>query len=228
LRESISESVSLPGFAWIALAAALLFIISRIHEGAVHLVDRHFNRAVVEAEKRLSHAILDARSIAEVESHLVQGVYDALHLASASLFRAEDGKFLRTSENHGWDDASARELDPQDAMLAPLRVRRPFSVDRDGARRNHLPEGLTRPVLAVPIGDRFRCYAVVFYGAHAAGDDLNQDERAMLARLAPEAASVLAKLEHDRLCRRIAALESALDLATAEMGAQQPRRPRVS
>jgi hypothetical protein len=69
---------------------------------------------------------------------------------------------------------------------------------------------------------------VVFYGAHAAGDDLNQDERAMLARLAPEAASVLAKLEHDRLCRRIAALESALDLATAEMGAQQPRRPRVS
>jgi hypothetical protein len=39
---------------------------------------------------------------------------------------------------------------------------------------------------------------------------------------------VLAKLEHDRLCRRIAALESALDLATAEMGAQPPRRPKVS
>jgi hypothetical protein len=227
-RESISESVNLPGFAWIGLAAALLFIISRIHEGAVHLADRHFNRAVVEAEKRLSHAILNARSVAEVESHLVHGVYDALHLASASLFRVEDGKFLRVSEDHGWDDASARELDPQDGMLAPLRERRPFNVDRDGARRNQLPEGLTRPVLAVPIGDRFRCQAVAFYGAHAAGDDLNRDERAMLARLAPEAASVLAKLEHDRLCRRIAALESALDLATAEMGAQQPRRPKVS
>jgi hypothetical protein len=228
LREAISESVSLPGFAWIAVAAALLFIFTRIHEGAVHLADRHFNRAVAQAEKRLSHAILNARSVAEVEGHLVHGVYEAFHLASASLFREEDGQFLRTSENHGWDDALGRELDLQDPMLAPLRDRRPFDIDAEGARRNDFPEGLARPVLAVPIGDRFRCLALAFYGAHAAGDDLNHDERAMLARLAPEAASVLAKLERDRLCRRIAALETALDLATAEIGAQQPRRPKVS
>ncbi|MBV9741693.1 MAG: hypothetical protein JOZ30_18775, partial [Hyphomicrobiales bacterium] len=81
-------------------------------------------------------------------------------------------------------------------------------------------EGLARPVLGIPIGDRFRCLAIAFYGAHATGDDLNHDERAMLARLAPQAASVLAKLEHDRLCRRIAALETALDLATTEVGAR--------
>jgi hypothetical protein len=42
----------------------------------------------------------------------------------------------------------------------------------------------------------------------------------MLAGLAQEAASVLAKLEHDRLCRRIAALESALDLAASQLAAQ--------
>ncbi|MBV9976286.1 MAG: hypothetical protein JO105_12935 [Hyphomicrobiales bacterium] len=224
LRESISESVTLPSFAWVGLAAAVLFIISRIHEGAVHLADRHFNRAVVEAEKRLSGAILNSRSVAEVESHLVKGVYTALGLASASIFRHEGGKFLRTSENLGWDDDAARELDPQDRMLAPLQDRHPFNVEREEARRSHLPEGIERPVLAVPIGDRFRCQAIAFYGAHAAGDDLNRDERAMLARLAPEAASVFARLEHDRLCRRITALEAALDLATVEKGTIGPRR----
>ncbi|MBV9135697.1 MAG: hypothetical protein JO357_01445 [Hyphomicrobiales bacterium] len=46
----------------------------------------------------------------------------------------------------------------------------------------------------------------------------------MLARLAPEAASVFARLEHDRLCRRITALEAALDLATVEKGTIGPRR----
>ncbi|MBV9754014.1 MAG: hypothetical protein JO188_15945, partial [Hyphomicrobiales bacterium] len=224
LRESISESVTLPSFAWVGLAAAVLFIISRIHEGAVHLADRHFNRAVVEAEKRLSEAILNSRSVAEVETHLVKGVYTALGLASASIFRHEGGKFLRTSENLGWDEDAARELDPQDRMLAPLQGRHPFDIEREEARQSHLPEGIERPVLAVPIGDRFRCQAIAFYGAHAAGDHLNRDERAMLARLAPEAASVFARLEHDRLCRRITALEAALDMATVEREAVGPRR----
>ncbi|MBV9568152.1 MAG: hypothetical protein JO172_08450, partial [Hyphomicrobiales bacterium] len=144
LRESISETVSLPSFAWVAVAAAVLFVISRIHEGAVHLADRHFNRAVVEAEKRLRGAILNSRSVAEVESHLVNGVYSALGLASASIFRHEGGKFMRTSENHGWNENVARELDPQDAMLSPLAARRPFNVEREEARRNNLPAGLER------------------------------------------------------------------------------------
>ncbi len=226
-RERISESVSLPGVAWVALAAGFLFIISRIHEAAVHLADRHFNRAVIEAQKRLGHAISHAGSVAEVESLLVHGVGDALHLASASLFRAEHGKFLRVCDDRGWDDASARELDGREGMLGASRAMRPFNIDAESARRNHFPEGLARPVLAVPVGDRFCCWAITFYGAHAAGDDLNRDERAMLARLAPEAASVLAKLERDRLCRRIVALETALDLAVVETGAQPGRRPKA-
>jgi hypothetical protein len=220
LRESIRESVDLPSFAWIALAAALLFVISRVHEWAVHLADRHFNRAVAQAGKRLGVAVSNARSVAEVEGHLVHGVSGALGLASASVFRQEDGSFRRGAECRGWDAASAQSLDPRDAMLAPLRTGGPFDIEPEAATRNNLPEGLMRPVLAVPLGDRFRCLALALYGAHSAGDDLNRDERAMLAGLAQEAASVLAKLEHDRLCRRIAALESALDLAASQLAAQ--------
>jgi hypothetical protein len=39
LRESISESFTLPSWIWITIVAALLFLISRIQELAVHLTD---------------------------------------------------------------------------------------------------------------------------------------------------------------------------------------------
>jgi hypothetical protein len=219
LREGISESLNLPGWAWIAVAAALLFLISRVHERAVHLVDRHFNRAVAKAGERLGEAVLNAGNIAEVEGCLVHGVHSALGLASASVFRDEGGVFRRTAQDRGWDDASARTLDPQGAMLERARTRRPFGIDAKTAAHNHLPQGLMRPVLAVPIGDRLRCLALALYGPHAAGDDLNQDERAMLAELAQKAASALTKLERDELCGRIALLESELERATERAAA---------
>jgi hypothetical protein len=62
LRESISESFNLPGWIWIAIAAALLFLISRIHEMTVRLVDRYFNRGVAQAGERLGNAILKAEN----------------------------------------------------------------------------------------------------------------------------------------------------------------------
>jgi hypothetical protein len=225
LREGISESLSLPSWAWIAVAAALLFLISRIHEWAVHLADRHFNRAVAEAGTRLGNAVLNASSVAEIEGHLVHGVHGALGLASASIFREEGGIFRRDAQDGGWDGASARTLDPQDPMLEPVRTCRPFGIDAKAAARNHLPEGLARPVLAVPVGDRFRCVALALYGAHAAGDDLNRDERAMLAELAHKAACVLTKLEHDQLCRRIAELESELKTVAPKRAAAGSRAP---
>jgi hypothetical protein len=108
-------------------------------------------------------------------------------------------------------------------MLEPVQTRRPFGVDAKAAARNHLPDGLMRPILAVPVGDRFRCLALALYGPHAAGDDLNQDERAMLAELADKAASVFMKLDHDQLCQRIAALESELETIAAKLSAADPR-----
>jgi hypothetical protein len=223
LREGISESFTLPSWIWITIAAALLFLISRIHELAVHLTDRYFNRAVAQVGERLGNAILNAGNFAEIEGHLVHGAHSALGLASASVFREESGVFHRSAEDQGWDDAAARTLDPRDPMLEPVQTRRPFGVDAKAAARNHLPDGLMRPILAVPVGDRFRCLALALYGPHAAGDDLNQDERAMLAELADKAASVFMKLDHDQLCQRIAALECELETIAAKLAAAGPR-----
>jgi hypothetical protein len=143
-------------------------------------------------------------------------VHNALGLASASVFREDDRVFRRTAADQGWDEAAAQVLDPSDPMLEPVHARRPFGVNAQAAARNHLPDGLTRPILAVPIGDRLRCLALALYGPHATGNDLNHDECAMLAELADKAASAFMKLYDDELRERIVALESELKTITAE------------
>jgi hypothetical protein len=60
-------------------------------------------------------------------------------------------------------------------------------------------------VLAVPVADPVRCFALSLYGPHAAGTDLDTNERAMLSRLAHFAAAMYA--EAVELCHRIAMLE---------------------
>ena len=214
IREGISENVSLPAWAWIAIATAGVFLTSKIHDTAVHLVDRLFNRSVVKAGDRLGDAILNAGNYAEIESHLAQGVHNALGLASASVFRKEGRNFRRTAADQGWDDAATRTLDPTDPMLEPAHTHRPFSVNAQAAARNRLPGGLMRPILAVPVGDRLRCLALALYGPHATGNDLNHDEHTMLAELADKAANAFMKLNDDELRQRIATLETELKTIT--------------
>ncbi len=218
IREGISEKIALPAWVWIAVAAAILFLMSKVHDTAVHHVDRLFNRSLAKAADRLGAAILNAADFAEIESHLVEGVHNALGLASASVFREDGDIFRRTAADQAWDDTAARELDPHDSMLAPAHAHHPFNVNAKAAARNHLPPGLPRPILAVPIGDQLRCLALALYGPHATGNDLNHDERAMLADLADKAASAFMKLYDDELRRRIAALEGELQTITAKAG----------
>ena len=214
VREGISENVSLPAWAWIAIATVGVFLTSKIHDTAVHHVDRLFNRSVVKAGDCLGDAILNAGNYAEIESHLVQGVHNALGLASASVFRKEGRNFRRTAADQGWNDAATRTLDLTDPMLEPAHTHRPFSVNAQAAARNRLPGGLMRPILAVPVGDRLRCLALALYGPHATGNDLNHDERTMLAELADKAASAFMKLNDDELRQRIATLETELKTIT--------------
>ena len=219
IREGISENVTLPAWVWIAFATAALFLTSKIHETAVHHVDRFFNRSVARAGDRLGDAILNAGNYAEIETHLVQGVRNALGLASAGVFREHDRTFRRTAADEGWDDATTQTLDPSDAMLEPAHNNRPFNVNAQAAARNRLPGGLMRPILAVPIGDRLRCLALALYGPHATGNDLNQDERTMLTELADKAANAFMKLDDEELRQRIAMLESELETFAAELAA---------
>ncbi|SDR64003.1 hypothetical protein SAMN05519103_09288 [Rhizobiales bacterium GAS113] len=214
MREGMSESVALPSWAWFAITVAVLFIISRLHESTVHLADRHFNRAVAKAGDELGNAILMAEHHSVIEAQLVRGAQRAFGLSSASIFRNEDGLFRRGPHSEGWDERSAETLDPADPMLGPLQALRPFDIDAKAAKRNRLPDGLALPVLAVPIADRFHCFALAFYGPHANGNDLNHDERAMLAGIADKAAAAFVKLNIAALRRRIADLEHEMRVAS--------------
>ncbi len=213
IREGVSEKVALPAWAWIAIAAFILFLTSKIHDTAVHHLDRLFNRSIAKTGERLGDAVLKAKSFGEIEGQLVHGVHDSLRLASASIFREQDKIFRRTAADQTWDNA-AETLDPSDPLLQPAQTRRPYDVDQEAARRNHLPSGLVRPILAVPVGDRLRCLGLALYGPHATGNALSHDERSMLAELADKAASAFMQINDDLQRRRIATLESQLATAT--------------
>jgi hypothetical protein len=83
-----------------------------------------------------------------------------------------------------------------------LAALRPFDVGAEVAGRDHLPAGLARPILAVPVDNHFDCYAIALYGPHASGTDLNEDQRATLAELGLEAGAVWTKLDRESLRRR--------------------------
>ena len=213
IREAVSKNITLPAWAWIALAAAIIFLISKVHDSAAHYLDWLFNRSVAKAGERLGDAVLKAGNYGEVEAQIVQGVRSALGLTSASVFREQDRVFRRTAGDHAWDDA-ARTLPSDDPMLQHASAHRPYDVDAEAAARNDLPGGLMRPILAVPVGDRLRCLGLALYGPHATGNALSHDERAMLAELADKAASVFMKVSDEQLRSRITALETELRTMT--------------
>ena len=221
LSEAVSKNVTLPAWAWLALAAAIIFLISKVHDSAAHYLDWLFNRSVAKAGERLGDAVLKAENYGEVEAQIVQGVRSALGLTSASIFREQDRTFRRTSADQSWDNA-ARILDPRDPILERARGHRPYDVSDDAAARNDLPGGLMRPILAVPVGDRLRCLGLALYGPHATGNALSHDERSMLAELADKAASVFMKVSDEQLRSRITALETELrTITTGHTGTSQ-------
>jgi hypothetical protein len=108
-------------------------------------------------------------------------------------------------------------------MRETLKARKPLDIEEAFAARSRLPGGLARPVLAVPVANRFELYGFALYGPHITGTDLNEDERATLVELGDQAGGVWTKLEHQRLREHIAALEwerdsMAMKLAMAPSG----------
>jgi hypothetical protein len=206
----------LPDWAWLAIGAVAVFLITRLHESAVHLADRYFNRALDAVEQELGSALLKASELAEIDRLLASEPFRRLKLTSAASFHRDGPRFIRGPSAEGWDGNNAEALSPNDKLLRPLPAAKPFNVPEAGD--SGLPEGLARPVLAVPASSPLRCYAVSLYGPHASGTDLDHNERAMLARLAANAAAMYAELENGVLRAEIARLEGELSNKAAPPG----------
>jgi len=213
--ETIDEYIHMPYWAWVVVASGLVYLIARGHEFATEIMDRLFDREFIRAERRLKEVgetIQQSASLTEIERLLVNEPMRSLKLASAALFRHEDSVFRRRV-SAGWDAGDADTIASDDPLISPRFERKPYALHAaDAAHASHarLPDDLARPVLAVPVGNARRCYAILLYGGHEAGTDLDSAERHLLGGLAHDAEIGYAQVESETLQRRVAMLEAKL------------------
>ena len=208
--ESIDEYIHMPDWAWVVVASGLVYLIARGHEFATELLNRLFDRKFIRAERHLGEVgetIQNSTSLDEIDRLLVNEPMRTLGLASAALFREESGIFCR-SLSAGWAADHANALTGNHPLLSARFERKPYTPDSVDAAE--LPGDLERPVLVVPVGNARRCYALVLYGGHEIGTDLDAGERHLLGSLAREAEIAYAQVESDTLRQRIALLENEL------------------
>jgi hypothetical protein len=217
--ETIDEWIHMPDWAWVLVASALVYLLARAHESVTELADRLFEREFIRAERRLGavrETIERADSLAEIERLLVEEPMASLKLASAALFREVDGVFKRRA-SVGWGADGAETLSFDDPLLGARFQRKPYVLDTaDGvqASRARLPDDLARPVLAVPVGNARRRYAVLLYGGHEDGTNLDGPKRDLLGSLAHDAQIAYAQIEGETLRERVSALEGQLAKAS--------------
>jgi hypothetical protein len=217
--ERIEEHLRLPTWAWLAVAVIVSFAITLLHDRAVGLADSFFNRWLDRVEHELGQAIRGARTPTEIEQVLADGAFHSLALTSAASFRHQGSVLRRDGNGKGWDDCQ-QELRPEEPLLAPLQQGEPFKVKPAHTGGLKFPSGLCHPVLAVPAINPARCFAVSLYGPHASGNDLDHNERAMLARVSHDAAAIYAELESKALRERVASLEHDLEAARRNVAPQ--------
>ena len=228
---TINEWTELPEWAWVAVASVLVFLISRLHEWATEWADWAFDRDFRQAERRLKaagEAMATAASPEEIERLLTEEPAKALHLASAAVFREEEGAFRRRA-SLGWSDRDVGELAfgapplPDRPPAEPFRIR--LSQPAPG-----WPEDLARPVLGATVGDARKVFAVALYSGHEAGTDLDGAEREILAGLARKAEIAYAHVEREALRERVSRLEAKLGEAApgAEGGTSERNRADAS
>jgi hypothetical protein len=205
--DRMQSHLNLPIYAWLIFGAIALFLISRLHETAVGLTDRYFNRHLDRAATELGQAILRAEKPAEIDRLLADEPFRVLKLTSAAAFRRKGSVFTRDENGNGWGSSETSTLRADEPMLAPLSKGAPFSLGDKDAGELGLLSGLKRPILAVPAANPIHCFAVALYGPHASGTDLDTYECGMLARIAEDAAAVYAELEINQLRSRIATFE---------------------
>ena len=208
---TVHEWTALPEWAWVLLASVLVYLISRLHEWTTELADWLFDRDFRRAERRLEeagHAIQRADSLADIERLLVEEPVKALRLASAAVFREEDGLYRRRA-SLGWDPAQVDALREGEPPFPAGALAAPFPVAPAGTGVA-LPEDVARPVFGVPAGNPRRRFAVVLYSGHEAGTDLDGPERDCLGALARHAEIAYGQVERELLQQRVDRLEALL------------------
>jgi hypothetical protein len=218
----LNEEYHLPEWIWLVVISPIALIaLTQLHHHSVDLIERAFNRRYHRAREQLAeagHQIREVRNFTDIDRLLTEVPAQGLRLSSAAVFRAVDGKLRRCGPAIGWVETGLTTLDPAlDALpLACLESGRPQPLPRGSWTRPGLPEDDLVPCLAVPIrGGAAESMAIVFFGPHVTGSDINRDEQELLRAFAEHAGLGYDRVEVDMLRRELQAMRMARTTAGA-------------
>jgi len=156
---------------------------------ADHFLNHHFYHEAMHLQ-RLGLKAKCSPKTEEIDGIAVSDVSHALNLASAAVFREAGGVFQRVLETKSWrkDDRPALESAADKRMLQVLAQGRsaPVGLPQHGVVGS--PADLAAPSRAVPVMVGDKLYAVIMYGPHETGDDLDRLEIGALDEFAQHAA----------------------------------------
>ncbi|HJU23866.1 MAG TPA: hypothetical protein VJ891_15275 [Casimicrobiaceae bacterium] len=221
LLSHYQDTFRVPEWVWLLVVAPVaLILLQRLHELGVDLVDRVLNRRFHVARRQLddaAEAMLHARSVEEIDRLLVTRPAAALGLASAALFRLDDGVFRRESAI-GWDGSPLMTLSEDDdaPVLRCIEASAPLRLSPSAWNRSGLDVDVQAPCIAAPVeSGALGPIGVALYGPHDDGNDIDQDEAIMLQSLAKRAANGYERVAFVRLGEEVTELRARLDAQRA-------------
>jgi hypothetical protein len=216
--DHIKAHLDLPRWGWFAVATLILFLISRLHEFTVDIADRFFNRGLENGVALLGETILRAKSTTELDRLLTEEPCRLMKLTSAATFRTDGDRLKRAPNAVGWSDDTIWTIAADHPLLAKAATEECAELGEAGPLEHALPLGLKQPVFAVAVANPLRRFALVLYGPHASGTDINESEKEALKRLAGKAAAAYAELETEGLREEIVGLKQRLAARDVEAG----------
>jgi hypothetical protein len=157
-----------------------------LHKRLERIVDRTLfrNRRLAELRlRRIARGLIHAGSERAITHVLMTEPNDAYELASSALFKRSDDDFVR-DEAIGWEHARLETLEQSASIVLQLQAeQKPVAAHAAKWEAGALPHGLASPAFALPIFVRGRLEAIVFYGPHLSGEDLDPEELDVLDEL---------------------------------------------
>lgn len=181
---------------------------------AGHMAGHFFNRGYHHGAgqlEALGAKMIHSLAIEDVDCELVNGPAHAFALASAAVFREEEGTFRRILPSKGWRPSDRSELDPvHDKHL--LNAQSPTRLSLQQSGEEGWPSDVAAPTLAVPVIVADKLFAIALYGPHKTGADLDTLEEKALERFAEKAAIGYEKAKLELLEREVQDLRRQIHL----------------
>jgi hypothetical protein len=197
------------------------FALNWIHGRMESLLDRAVFRQRYIAEKCIDYrigALGFAASTGAVDEALGTDAAQILDLSSAAVFgRLSPTAPFRRRVSTGWSTENVASVDPDSLLARTLRsLERPLFLDDVALVPSGFPEGVLRPILAIPITAQHELIGFALYGNHTDGASPDPEEVSLLARLTASAANAYGAVEARQWRERANALEESIrSLTTA-------------